>query len=406
LEIARFKKFFFLRQFLWLGLLLPFALSCAEQTENDQGVIMLPTDAVGELPARLEMRRALEGVSVQGEPAGKGSQKVVYVGRAKQYQLRTLLTFKLDLPAELKLVSATLQFYIIGTVGQAPITLSVHKLTTDFDSVEVTWEQSAAGRPWMTPGGDFESTPLGSTEYPGGEFDTLNVSLDLEALEAHLSGPERSELPLVVISEEEEVFVKLLASEYAPLQPVAARLNVIFTAEGGTEQLLLERRAWKDATIVHYDGQVSPDRLVVGENPASQVFFSYDLGELPPEATVNQALLHLSVSGGAVLDSFLVTAFVTDETGYVEAEGDLLPVVRGGTSESDSVLVLDITGTLQLMILQKRFDTAPRYFGLASAGSAVAAGFLEFYPESWPDSLLRPYLIMIYSDPMKAPLPY
>ena len=402
------KESFSLKFNLWLCLLLLFAASCTERTENDLGVIMLPTDAAGSLPARLEMRRALEGVSIQGELTGKGNQSIVYVGRTKQYELRTLLDFRLDLPEELELVAANVQFYVIraGGEGEEPITLSMYKLTEDFTEGEATWEQAAVGRPWMTPGGDYLSDSLGSAVFQGGDYDTVSVNLDLGTLEAHLAGPDRAQLPLVVLSEQEDVFVKLLAREAAPESPVASRLNVIFTTTGSTEQLLLERRPLKDATIANYQGQLNPDRLMVGEIPAGQVFFSYDFSELPAEATMHQALLHLSVSGGAVVDTFLFTAFAANQAEYVEVEGDLLSISQGGASESDSTLVLDITLTIQLMLLQARFSEAPGYLGLAGYRAAVPAGFLEFYSETWPDSLLRPYLIMIYSDPSEAPLPY
>jgi hypothetical protein len=400
------KKFRFLKFKLWLYLSLISVMGCAEQTKNDLGTIMLPSDAVGRLPVRLEMRDALEGVSVQGEPAGKGTRTMVYVGRTKQYELRTVLTFRPDVPEELEVIAANLQLYVVSTGGDGPITLSVHKLTTDFTEEEVTWAQAAVGRPWMMQGGDYESTPLGSAVYQGGSYDTVTVNLDPEVLKAHLTGPDRTQLPLMVLSEEQEVLVRLLAREVAPAQPVAARLNVIYSEAGSTEQLLRERRAWKDATIAHYQGQLSPDYLVVGELPSSQVFFSYDFHDIPVEATVNQALLHLSVSGGAVVDSFLITAFAANQASYVEIEGDLLSVSGAGASENDSVLVLDITRTIQMMLLQAQFGEAPGYLGLASTGTAVPAGFLEFYPDTWPDSLLKPYLIMVYSEPSKAPLPY
>jgi len=404
LEKVRLKKFGFLKFKLWLSLLLVSLMGCAEQTENDLGVIMLPSDAVGRLPVRLEMRNALEGVSVRGEVAGKGTQAYVYVGRTNKYELRTLLTFKLDLPEELELVSASLQFYVVGTSGQVPITLSVHKLTEDFTEEEVTWEQAAVGRPWIMPGGDYESTPLGSAVYHVGSFDTVRVvtvNLDLEVLKAHLTGPDRTQLTLVVLSEEEDVFVKLLAREAAPTQPVATRLNVIYSTAGSAEQLLLERRAWKDATIAYYQGTINEDHLVVGELPASQVFFSYDFHDIPVEATVNQALLHLTLSGGAVVDSFLIAAFPANEPGYAKPEGVYLSGLKIGALESDSVLVLDITPTIQGIFLENY-----GYLGLAGSGIAVPAGFVEFYPETWPDSLKRPYLIMVYSEPSEAPLPY
>ncbi|MBN2289625.1 MAG: hypothetical protein JXQ83_09865 [Candidatus Glassbacteria bacterium] len=390
---------------LWLVLLLLSAPGCSEQTENDLGVIMLPADAVGELPVRLEMREALEGVTVQGQPAGKGTRSLVYVGRTKQYRLRTVLSFILDLPTDIELVSASLQFYVVSTGGDPPITLAVHKLATDFTEEEVTWEQAAAGQPWATPGGDYDSDMLGSATYQGGELDTVSVNLNLKALQAHLDGPNRSRLPLVVRNQKNDVFVRLLAREIAPAQAVASRLSVIYREAGSTQQYLLERRAYQDATIASYDGQLDADRLVVGEIPASQVFFSYDLGGLPDDATVNQALLHLSVSGGAVVDSFLISAFAANEARFVGPETELTTVAGRTATESDSVFVLDITSTVQLMVLQRYYGTEPKYLGLASYRSGVTAGFMEFYPQSSPESLLRPYLILVYSKPMQAPLP-
>ncbi|MEA2064159.1 MAG: hypothetical protein U9P14_10705, partial [Gemmatimonadota bacterium] len=298
-----------------------------------------------------------------------------------------------------------LQVYVLSTRGEGPVDISVHRLSRDFIEEEVTWEKAADAENWSSPGGDYESAALGSAEYEGGSYDTVSVDLDIQVLQDLLDGGGES-LSLVLLSSQEEVVIRMLAGEIDEQQPIASLLSVVFSPEpGSSDTLLFERRAADDATIVHYEGQVSTDRLVVGELPASQVFFSFDFSGLPSGAMVNQALLHLSVSGGAVVDSFLVTAFATDNAEYYEGQGDLLTVRRGGTTENDSVLVLDLTRTVQLIFLQEHLGQGVKYFGLASSSTTVPAGFLEFYPDSWPESRLCPYMEMVYTLPGDSPLP-
>jgi hypothetical protein len=382
------------------------AAGCTEKVENDLGLVMMPDNSVRDLPARMELRSALEVVTVQGEPAPNGTRALVFVGRTKQYELRTVLDYLVSLPDNIEIQAAELQIYIYGVRGELPITVSAHVLTQDFTEEETTWEQAANGLPWSVPGGDYQSEPLGSAVFDGEDFDTLTIDLDTEALQAYLSGTGWSRLPLLVIGEDEDVYLRLIGRELSSDQAVASRLEIIYTEQGSTEEGILSRRPLQDATIAQYYGPLNEDRLMIGEIPATQTFFSYDFSGLPDNATVNRAVLHLSVSGGAVVDSFLVGAFAAEQAVYTHEQGDFLVIEKGGGDESDSVLVLDVTPTVQLMVLAKYSGIEYPYLGLNSYSAAMSAGFLEFYPEDWPDSLLRPYLELVYSEPMDAPLPY
>ncbi|MEA2064288.1 MAG: hypothetical protein U9P14_11360, partial [Gemmatimonadota bacterium] len=83
--------------------------SCSEVVDNSLGLGALPGGAVGGLPVRAELHRMIEVMTVPGQVAGKGTQMTVYLGRTKQYQMRTLLNFLIDLPEQAVLTRARLQ---------------------------------------------------------------------------------------------------------------------------------------------------------------------------------------------------------------------------------------------------------------------------------------------------------
>jgi len=369
---------------------------CSEKVASDLGFNLLPQDMVGGLPVQKEFKQVLESATVPGASANKGGQARVYVGRLGDYRMRTLLGFRVSLPPGTVVQSAELNLYVISLKGELPLRLSVYLLERVFKESEVTYELAAAGEPWSTPGGDFGSEPLGETLFEGNRIDTVTVTLDPEAVNNRLAYGD-STLPLIILGEEQEAVLGLIAWESVPTQPVASRLDLIFTIPGETTYSLLERRAFMDATITSFEGVTGSGVLRVGEVPASQIFFAYDFSELPPLATVNQALLHLWVAGGTIVDSFLVGAYTADELAYVSADE---PVLGRPTLvvEGDSLLVVDVTRAVQRLVTGGTSGAGSRYLVISSLSSANVAGFVEFYPPESPDSLRHPYLSLTYTD--------
>ena len=335
-----------------LSLILAFLTGCTESTRNTSAFVLLPSDFVGEMPQEKEFRQAVEITEVASAPLNKGDMTRIFVGRRGDFLMRSVLDFLVGLPEDAEIVSGVLRLYVLGVSGEQPINLSVHLLESDFEETEVTYLRASDGQPWSTPGGDFSSVPVGQASFEGNYLDTVAVTLNKKALNDYLSTGVR-ELPFVVLANNQDSYLGLIAREYYESQPVASRLDLTYKLKGQTTQSLLERRALKDATIANFDGIAGGDEyLKVGELPSSQIFFAYDLSSLPSLATVNKAQLHLRIAGRAIVDSFHVAVHTAHELSFVSPE-ELYYGEALGVGEADTSVVMDVTLAIQRLILER-----------------------------------------------------
>ena len=398
-----FINFIYLPVF-FLFFILSLLSGCTETTRNTSGFVLLPSDVIGGLPEEKEFHQALEITEVASAPLNKGDMSRIFVGRKSDFLMRSALDFRIDLPEDAEIVSGVLHLYVLGMSGELPINLSVHMLERNFEETEVTYQRASDGQPWSTPGDDFISEPLGSVSFEGNRVDTVVVELDKNALNDYLSTGV-IDLPFIILADNQNSYLGLVAREYSPDQRVASRLDLIYKLSGGTTQSLLERRALKDATIAQFDGTTNGDEyLIVGELPSSQVFFAYDLSALPPLAMVNQAQLHLWIAGRAIVDSFHVGVHTAHELSFVPPEELFLGEVQG-VGMADSSIIMDVTLAFQRLILEGPGHTGPNYIVLSSFSRINVAGFLEIYPPEAQDIQRRPYLKLVYTDAPEAAKP-
>ena len=385
------------------GLLLA-VIGCSENTDNGTGVLLVPQGKVGALPEEREFHQAIEVANPSGTPLSKGDQTRLLAGHNGQYEMRAVMSFLFNLPADTRIVSGTLRLYVLAVNGQKPVNLAVYLLQQEFIESEVTYEQASAASPWATPGGDFGVTPLGSAVYEGAGLDTITIALDSLALNDYLKTGVDS-LPLAVLTDGADNYLSLVAREYIPSQAVASRLDLVFTLAGQTTNSVVERRAFMDATLIHYTGTAPVSSLLqLGENPQSQLFFDYDLSALPPYATVNQARLYLSIASTTFIDSFLVASTISSDKSFVPP-GQIFVGTEHSVRANDSLLVLNITVTMQSLILARLTGDPRKYLVLTSFSPTNIAGFLEFFPPDWPEPGRRPYLSLIYTDAPEAAKP-
>lgn len=222
-----------------LSLILAFLTGCTESTQNTSAFVLLPSDVVGGLPEEKEFHQALEITEVASAPRNQGSMIRIFVGGRGDFLMRSVLDFLVDLPEDAEIVSGILHLYVLGVSGELPINLSVHLLEENFEETEVTYQHASDDQPWSTPGGDFSSEPIGQASFQGNMIDTLVVELDKEALNDYLSTGV-IELPLIVLADNLNSYLGLIARESIPTQPVASRLDLIYKLSGGTTQSLLD----------------------------------------------------------------------------------------------------------------------------------------------------------------------
>jgi len=382
------------------------AAACSEQSDNSAGLILIPEGNIGGDPQSLSFDRAVRVVSVEGEAANKGDNAVVAAGNSGDFRMRALLTFLIELPESTEVVGGVLTLYPRRIGGQPPLEFSIHLLDRDFEELEVTWENAAKTVRWSNPGGDYDPQALGSFSYDGGgldslSVDTVSVKLDSLQLDSRLA-PGSNYLQMEIVPTGGEGWVSLQARELDITATVSSRLDIIYRLSGGTTFSIIERSALKDATISSYSGTTTPGMLRVGEVPASQVFFQYDIAGIPPYATINQARLLLSLYSTAFVDTFQVTSFVAGEPAFTRPSSTeaLLPQ-RFGSGTSN--LTVDVTLALQKLISA---DTAAAGSYLVLTSSSINfVGFAEIYPADWPDESLRPRLEVLYTDTPEAARP-
>jgi len=377
-----------------LAVLMAGLTACAVKSDNDKGMLLVPDGMKGSEPIRTEIHKALEIQTVDGGTLAKGSQNTILVGHRRQYELRTLLSFRTALPSTIQVQSARLQLFVIRTRGTLPISLAVHLMDKDFEETEVTYDHVSDGVLWNTPGGDYAAAPLGQYVFNGAAYDTISVGLDEVQLRSWLPG--RENLSLEVISYgADDAMVEFLAREGYPDSPTASRLEVIYTETGSSDQLLLDRRAFMDATIVKFEGTNDPGNLMISAMPARQLFFRYDFSDIPANSTINQASIHLSMARAAFVDSFVVGTYLRTDLGFVPSDASALGygIVIG---ESDTSLVMDVTTAVQKAV--REGGGSSNYVVLANLPDVTSAGFAEFFPPTVADSTKQPYFSVIYSD--------
>ncbi|MCE5273435.1 DNRLRE domain-containing protein [bacterium] len=357
-------------------------------------MLLVPGGMQGSDPIRTEIHRALEIRTVEGGTVAKGSQTTILAGHRRQYELRTVLSFRTALPSTIQVQSARLQLFVIRTRGTLPLNIAIHLLNKDFEETEVTYDQAADGAPWSTPGGDYAAAPLGQAPFNGAAYDTISVGLDVVQLRSWLPGRENLSLEVITYGSD-DTMVEFLAREGYPDSPTASRLEVVYTESGSSDQLLLDRRAFMDATIVKFEGANDPGNLMISALPARQLFFRYDFSGIPANSTINQASIHLSMARSAFVDSFVVGTYLRTDLGFVPSDAAALGygIVIG---ERDTSLVMDVTSAVQKAV--REGGGSSNYVVLASLANATTAGFAEIYPPTVADSTKQPYFSVIYSD--------
>ncbi|MBW7996749.1 MAG: DNRLRE domain-containing protein [Candidatus Glassbacteria bacterium] len=378
--------------------------SCSEETVSGGGTLLVPDGSLGTLPQQLVLNQPLEAAALASEPLNRGAQGRIYVGNRDKFRIHCLLSFLVPLPSNAQVVSATLRLFIVSYENYnpgVPLDINVYQLDRDFEELEVTWNQSADGQPWATPGGDYSpGALLGSSRFAGTELvsalvDTMVIRLDSLALDEFVQSGQ-TVLPLALVPADQDAWFSMIGRELNPDSPVASQIDIVYRISGSTTNAALERRAKGDATITSFTGSLNPDMLTVGEEPSSQVFLKYDLSQLPADATINKAHLHISVYEAAYVDTFQVIVFATDGKEFVEQELTAVSASQGVGFDTDS-LALDVTlGVQRVLVLD---STGTDYYLVLGSNTGVnVGGFMQFYPPDWPEERYRPVLELIYTD--------
>ncbi|MDH3512778.1 MAG: DNRLRE domain-containing protein, partial [Gammaproteobacteria bacterium] len=88
-----------------------------------------------------------------------GDQNVIRLSNKTSSKKRGLVKFKLEnLPPDANVTSATLQMNLLGIGSGGVASVDVHRVITGWAASSATWNNAAGATPWITPGGDWDST--------------------------------------------------------------------------------------------------------------------------------------------------------------------------------------------------------------------------------------------------------
>ena len=385
-------------------------LSCTEETSSEIGLILLPDSTIGDLPRPIDLGGAITAQEETGAIPEKSVWIYTYVGNMNDYDLTTLMAFSASVPDGATIHEATLQLYAYRVLKDGQIPFSIHFLDGDYTYDEMT-ELVQDGWAVWEDGIKYDERIVAETIYDPAGYDTLSTSdtltlvLNKDLLAEHFADIQNGILSLAIVHDgASEAAVGFISDNMDASLAIASRLQILYSEAGSSDTLLVDRRVHEDATLAKYNGTLPDGLLVVGENPASQVFFSYDFSSIPKAATINKAELTLKIERTVVLDSLVAVTFTTDNpefTSTAALSSSAITRIPTGAEE----ISLDVTSTVQSMILSRSRGQDVGYLGLGIYSNLSLGGYFTIYPPTYPDSAMRPQLKLTYSSPAGAPFP-
>ena len=385
-------------------------MSCSEETANETGLILLPDEAIGGLPVDIDLGGAITALEEEGAIPEKSVWIYTYVGNMSDYDLTTLMAYSVDIPDDATIHEATLQLYAAKVLKSGQVPFSVHLLDGDY-TYDQTTELFQEGWAAWEDGVNYDDRIVAQTVYDPAGYDTLSTSdtltliLDKDLLYEHFAAAQNGIMSFAIVNDgASEAAVGFISDNMDASLAIASRLQILYSEAGSGDTLLVDRRVHEDATLAKYNGTVPQDLLVVGENPARQVFFNYDFSSIPKAATINKAELILKLERTVVLDSLVAVSFTTDNPEFTSTSGlSSSKTTRIPTGAEE--INLDVTSTVQSMILDRSLGEDVGYLGLGIYSNLSLGGYFTIYPPTYPDSTMRPQLKVTYSAAAGAPFP-
>lgn len=287
--------------------------ACTDQGRSPVGVDLLPEGVLGGPLELVTVREFARAVDYEVFPAERGFQPRLFTAldwpMAPGFESRALMRFDLTELDSLPAGSTLLEGAVHLTYGPVPptdVTLTLHRVTSEWEQGAATWTQRLLGVPWQTAGGDFDPAPLATFTLAGapagddslGLIDSVAVPIPIELVEDWLSGA----LPnfgLVVVQQTPGERVPFAAREgvLGGTNPLGPSLELVVQLAGGGPLPGAGRILASEDTHLPFDagGFLSPELLVTGAEPIHRVVVVPDLSAVPPGATVARAQLIFSV---------------------------------------------------------------------------------------------------------------
>ncbi len=276
----------------------------------------------------------------------------LFAGAYEGFESLALIRFT-DLPAGAEVVEAVL-------------ILRGHSVTTAGDSTQITFEISPVSSTWDSSwtGEDraglvLQSAVAQRTVLFGALLDTFGFSLPTALVQGWVDNPAAAGGIAVAAAPPAPFMVNLYSSEFsgstATRQP-RLKITYIPAGESGTRNTRVT--AETDLSLLTFDTPIAAGELWVGGGAPFRSMLSFDVSHLPPEVTINRAVLKVGIRPGLTLGAplTLASALSVYDDPWTVSDASIIDEFSLGlassVAESDSALTMVITPTMNAQILR------------------------------------------------------
>jgi hypothetical protein len=389
------------------------AAACAEDGASPVGVELLPGGILAggvQSLALTDFDRALDYVVFPSDRSDSERLVTAHAWPADPgFESRALFRFSFgaldSLSGEVVVVEAQLQLSY-SPPPEAPVTFTLHRVTSAWSEEASTWERRLLGGSWSEPGGDFDPEPIAEFTIGPEESDSVRVDFPLELIAAWRSG-EMENHGLILIQQTPGDAVEFASRGLAGTNRNGPLLDVEIEFPGPVVAATI--LADEDVFIVEDEASLtSDDGLVVsGAEPVRRIFLDPSVDAIPGGVTIAAARLVLTLDEVRVPgDTLTIVArpvlseFVGEKTvlGPVTAASILGAAVLPPEAMPGDTLSFESPSLTRLVRQWVQNPESRLGLALTVVDERSAFGGVRFFgPEAGAD--LRPRIRLLYIPP-------
>ncbi len=283
-----------------------FAVACSEDGASPVGVDLLPGGILAGGVQSLALTEFVSALDYEIFPSDRADSErlVTALGWPDEpgFESRALFEFSFEafdsLPVDVEVVEAQLRLAYSPTPA-APVTFTVHRLTSEWDEEAATWERRLLGASWAQPGGDFDPEPIAEITIGPQQPDSARVDFPLDLIADWRSGAvENHGVILVQQTPGETVAFASRGVDGGNRNGPLLDVELEFPGPGAAATIL----AIGDVFIVEDDAALASDGglVVSGAEPVRRIFLDPAVDAIPDGVTIAAARLVLTIDEARV----------------------------------------------------------------------------------------------------------
>lgn len=319
------------------------------------------------------------------------------VGRFEGFSAVTLMRFD-ELPGDAVIQEAALTFQrrttFTSVEDPGALIVDIQPVTSPWDS---TWTGADLASLTLDPPVDNFSLTFDA------ESDTVGFAVPSALVQSWVDDPMAARLGLALTTLPTAPWFVTLYSDESSTSSSGRRprLRIRYAPAGGGSSRIETVFAGLDLSLVTFENTPPPDELWLARGASYRTLLTFDISGIPPEATINRAVLQLGIIPGTALGAPLGLAVALPATRDPWAVPPL-DMVESGTStfavsvaEEDSTAAIVVTGPFSELIAGVDRD---RGLLLFTANEFAGVGLIRLRDSTAPiDERAR--LEVVYSVP-------